>query len=185
MKYSFLMKTENAAFGIYKSQRQAERALKALEAAGYDPKNVAMVLPYHRGNDFAYLMRNTIGMGAFLGALAGILIGAVLGYFVAGKMYVNDSTLGLLFGAAFGCAFGAAAGALIGIGTPRSIHSRYGEYLRDGGVLVAVHEDGIYHKRPAHDILEETGASDVHETNEADTWKSVRRSLRRAELGKL
>lgn len=173
LKISLDMKRDLAAFGVYKTQKQAERALAALEEAGYDPANVAMLLPHSKSHDFAYLMSNNIATGAFIGAILGIIFGTLIGYFVAGQLYIESPGLAALLGAVFGCAAGASAGALVGVGTPHSLRNRYIEYLREGGVILAVHDDGTHREKSASAILEETGASDVHELDEKDTWRSL------------
>jgi hypothetical protein len=168
-----IMKSENAVFGIYRTQEEAEKAIEILESSGVDPAHVTLILPRERGQDFGYLVRTEIVLGAIVGAGAGTLIGALVGGLAGESMFFDSTTSGLFFGAIFGFFFGAVSGALVGIGTPQALKQRYVDSLRDGSVLLSIHDDGLVRSRTLRELLEETGGSEISEENEMDTWQTL------------
>lgn len=78
----------------------------------------------------------------------------------------------MLTGGAF---LGAACGALVGIGTPVDAVQRFGFYLDEGGILVAVDVDGLSDelKNHAHQILEQTNAQDISLLNEEQILRKI------------
>lgn len=174
------MKTNHAAFGIYRANEQVEVAIQTLSTRGFNPSNIMVLYPDHPGaQDFAYDLQTSVRKGAVIGALFGAAVAAFIGYIAF------DTIGGVVFGGLFGAFFGGGAGALVGIGTPEKPGNRYIQYIKDGGILLSVHVDEASDALAAEKILENTGAEDVTTTDETKAWRTVIRNSKPIDFSKL
>src|SRR5215216_3256541 len=165
-----------AAFGIFRSQSEAEQAVDALLAAGYGRDDVSILAPDQRTTHELATEKNTKAPeGTATGATAGGAIGGTLGLLAGigalaipglGPFIAAGPIMGLLAGAGAGAATGGLVGALVGMGIPEYEAKRYEGRVKDGGVLVSVHCDNSDSVSRAKDILKARGANDVSSAGE-------------------
>jgi hypothetical protein len=181
----------SVVLGVFNHSDKAEEALIQLEAEGYNPKDMSIVMKdrgeAHRvadntGANVAEGALGGAGTGAVVGGIAGFLAGTVLpglgGLLIGGPI---GAALGLTGAAATtvsGAATGAVAGGLIGalmstFGLTEEEAHEYETQISAGGILVAV---------PSHkgeegevkDILADCGADNIRIVRGEES--SVRRS---------
>ena len=146
-----ITKTENSVVATYDSHAKAEAAVKELQAAGFDMKQLSIV-----GRDF-HTDEHVVGYynagdrmkywgkyGAFWGGLWGVLFGA--GFFwipgvgpllVAGPLAA--AIVATLEGAAVGAGLSALGAALFSIGIPKDSVLNYETELKAGRFLLIAH----------------------------------------------
>lgn len=109
--------------GLYGAVEDAERAARALEAAGVPPRDVQLDVPTPRAPEYAVERRSKAPEGAIAGAGAGGALGLVVGFvggsgaFVVpglGFLLAAGPILAALSSAAVGAAVCGAIGALVG-----------------------------------------------------------------------
>lgn len=168
MYYYLLMKTHQAAFGIFRNQNHLDRAIQILQEHGMRRAGILVLHPDRPGQKaFAYEYQTMIRAGALLGGAMGLCIGLMVG---AAAFPESGFMLGLGF---MGALFGAASGALVGIGTPESAVQRYMKYLEDGGTLLSVHVRDPKQAGEAIEVLETAGAEDITLGNELSRWRTL------------
>lgn len=185
MYYAFLkyiMETLST-FGFYKTKRAANRAIHILKKTGIKDTDISVLYPSHRHKEFTAHERRQIKNGALIGAFLGILIFGAIGFFINARFMQTEelppeaSVYGsyiVLKGIILGVLLGAGCGALVGMGTPKSVAVRYGDYVgRSGGVLVSVRLENPQEASKITQILEKTGANDIKSMEENETWKKV------------
>ena len=162
---------KHAVYGIVETSPQAEAIVNNLRAAGFVGTDISVLFP-DKGctKDFAHEKNTKAPEGAATGGVAGMGVGAVLGWLAGigslaipgvGPFIAAGPIMGALSGAAVGGATGGLAGALIGMGLPEYEAKLYDGKVRGGNVLVSVHaEDGAHQKR-AKEVLEAAGARDI------------------------
>ncbi len=142
--------------GIFNERSSAEDAINKLDAIGYNPKDISILMK-DRGE--AKEMGSSTGVevaggavtgattGGVLGALAGLLVstGVLPGlgaFFVGGPLAVALGLTGVaattVSGAATGALAGGILGALTGFGLSDDDAKIYESRINDGGILVAV-----------------------------------------------
>lgn len=177
------MKNKPAAFAIYKNRSEIRTAIRSLLRLGFKDSSLAVMQPVKGGaQDFPQVQKNQIATGA--------RVGAFLGAFIAGGLYLFigpglDShavvmnaavwlgTLVAIVAVVLGGIAGAACGALVGIGTPKPMGRRYGQYLHSGGILLSVESETPEQAARAESVLLATGGQDVHIGNEKTTWNEA------------
>jgi hypothetical protein len=126
--------------------------------------------------DFGHEKRSKAPEGAAIGAVAGILIGACLGWLVSANAFNvpwldQFKVLGPLGAVLSGIGAMTIAGLLIGVligGTfPEYEAIRYEGRTRKGGVLLSTHCDNHDWTRRAEEILRQTGAKQIALKQEA------------------
>lgn len=167
-------------FGIFTDQDDAEDAIEELKTAGFDPKDISIMMKDRIEEDsLAVDTGTTVAEGAVSGAATGGVIGAIAGLLIGvgaivipgiGPLLIGGplaAALGLtgaaattVSGAATGILAGGLLGALVGLGIPEEDARVYERHLNEGAVLVAVpllerSEDDV------RDILEENGADRI------------------------
>jgi hypothetical protein len=171
--------------GLFRTAAEAERAVDALQDAGFD-RNDFSVVAQEGVVDTDYLDKEsdtlTAGEGAAIGAVEGTVIGGLWGLLGGlGALAIPGigpaiaaGTLATTLGAtAAGAGIGAAAGAVTGglvaslvdLGTTEEDAHLYAEGVKRGGVLIAVHADET-RLDTAHAILRQAGAIDAHTQRE-------------------
>lgn len=167
-------------FGIFTERHDAEDAIEELKTAGYDPKDISIVM---KDSPEREVVQQTTGAnvteGATTGATTGAVIGAVTGLLIGvgaiaipglGALLIGGpiaTALGLtgaaattVAGATTGALAGGLLGALLGLGVPEEDAKVYEEQVRAGAMLVAV---PTFHrtKDEVKEILEDNGADRV------------------------
>lgn len=174
------MNVTDIAVAIFDNHSQAEDAVRELQRAGVDMRQISII-----GQDY-HTEEHVVGylnlgdrvkffgkLGAFWGALAGILLGsAILFVPVAGNLIIlgplTATILGGLEGAVVGGAASALLGALTSVGIPKDSVLRYETALRANKYLVVLHGDREAVVR-AQQILRGSGPASVDHHEVADT----------------
>jgi uncharacterized membrane protein len=143
------------AVAVYDHHSEAETAVKALQRAGFDMKKISIigkeyeteehVVGFLNAGDRARIFGS---LGAFWGALAGVLVGSAMMFIpVVGHVIVLGPLAGAFFGGVEGAvvagSIGALAGALTAIGVPRDSVLRYETALKASKFILAVHGDAL------------------------------------------
>ena len=154
-----------------KTVAQAENIVLALKTAGFSNNDISALLPDKRGTkDFAHEHNTKAPEGATAGGVAGLGVGAVLGWLAgigalaipgAGPFIAAGPIIGALSGAAVGGATGGIIGALVGLGMPEFEAKRYDAKIRAGNILISVHTDDSKQRGVAKDIFKRHGAEDI------------------------
>jgi hypothetical protein len=179
-----------AAFGIYKSQGQADRAVDTLIGQGFRNEDISVLFPENVGSkDFKAEKSTKAPEGATAGATTGAVVGGTLGLLAGigalaipglGPFIAAGPIVGALSGLGAGGAVGGVTGALIGLGIPEYEAKRYEGRVTKGGILVSVHCDNSDWTKKAKTLLEQTGAEDVSSTGEASADTKTDRPVRTA-----
>jgi len=140
-----------AAFGIYSSSAQAERAVDSLIASGFSGDDISVLMPDNQGSkDFAHEKNTKLPEGTTTGVTTGGVVGGTLGLLAGigalaipgvGPFIAAGPIMGALAGLGVGGTVGGIIGALVGMGIPEYEAKRYEGRLKEGGVLVSVHCD--------------------------------------------
>jgi hypothetical protein len=154
--------------GVFKERDEAERALAALQSAGFDDDQVGFAMRGGNPNDNT-TMTTDGGSKAGEGAVGGLLAGAGIGGVIAaaaallipgfGPVIAGGVLATVLGGVAIGAAAGGILGALTGMGVPEDEARYYESEFNEGRVLVTVRAAGRYQE--ARDLLRRSGAYDV------------------------
>lgn len=171
-----MMTNKKAAFGIVRSEVEAERLLDALRAAGFRMSDVSVLLP-GRGatRDFVHAQGTKAPEGAIVGGGAGGAVGGTLGLLAGlgalaipglGPLLAAGPIFAALSGAAVGAAVGGVAGGLVGLGIPEIQARLYEGKIRSGNVLVSIHGDDSERIESAKRVLTSFGAADISVTHE-------------------
>src|SRR5579871_5171057 len=168
---------KTAVFGIYQNEKQAERTVDDLLAAGYSNDDISVLLPDNKGTkDFAHDKSTKAPEGIAAGVTAGGVIGGTLGLLVGigvlaipgiGPLIAAGPIVASLAGLGAGAAVGGIIGALVGMGIPEYEAKRYEGHIKAGGVLLSVHCDTSERITRAKDLLKHTGAQDIASSAEA------------------
>lgn len=167
----------------FADEATAEAALGELERAGYDPKEISIMM-----KDSGYVRKggvasSSVGEGAasgvatggVLGGIAGLLIGigaialpGIGGVLIAGPLAAALGLTGAaattVSGAMTGALAGGVVGGLVGLGVPNDTAVAYEERLKEGGVLLAVPSRDVDADHAA-EILKAHGADQVESIN--------------------
>jgi uncharacterized membrane protein len=141
------------AVAVYDHHSDAETAVKALQRAGFDMKKISIIGKEYETEEHVVGFLNAGdrakifgGLGAFWGALAGVLFGSALMFVpVVGHVVVLGPLAAALFGGLEGAVvaggISALAGALTAIGIPKDSVLRYETALKANKFILAVHGD--------------------------------------------
>jgi hypothetical protein len=170
-----------AVFGIYQSEKQAERTVDDLLAAGFSNDDVSVLLPDVRGTkDFAHDKGTKAPEGTAAGVTTGGVVGGTLGLLAGigvlaipgiGPFIAAGPIVSALAGLGVGGAVGGLIGALVGMGIPEYEAKRYEGHIKAGGVLLSVHCDTPEMIERAKDLLKHTGAQDIASSTESSADK--------------
>src|SRR5271170_3141399 len=168
---------KTAVFGIYQNEKQAERTVDDLLAAGFSSDDISVLLPDNKGTrDFAHDKSTKAPEGAAAGVTTGGVIGGTLGLLAGigilaipgvGPFIAAGPIMAALAGLGVGGAVGGIIGALVGMGIPEYEAKRYEGHIKAGGVLLSVHCDTSEEIARAKDLLKHTGAQDISSSGEA------------------
>jgi hypothetical protein len=168
---------KHAVYGIVQTRAQAESIVSGLRSAGFTGNHISVLFPDKGGTkDFAHEKNTKAPEGATTGGIAGMGIGAALGWLAGigslaipgvGPFIAAGPIMAALGGAAVGGATGGLVGALVGLGIPEYEAKLYDGKVRGGNVLVSVHADDGDQQKRAKEILEKAGAEDISSSTEA------------------
>ncbi len=166
--------------GVFAGRGDAEGAINALEADGYNPKDISIMM---RNSDEAQVVAENTGAnvaegavsgattGGVLGGLAGLLIGIgaitipgvgalLIGGPLAAALGLGGAAATTVSGAVTGALAGGLVGALVNLGVPEEDARVYEQRIKEGAILVAVPvREG--RESEARQILEDHGADQV------------------------
>jgi hypothetical protein len=172
-----MTRKNTAAFGIFATREDVERAVDALRTAGYRNTDISVLYPVNVGTkDMAHTQSTKAPEGATAGAMTGAILGGALGWLAGigslaipglGPLIAAGPIMAALAGVGAGGAVGGIAGALVGMGIPEYEAKRYEGRVKNGGILLSVHCDDSDWTRKSKQILERMGAKDVSSTGEA------------------
>ncbi len=142
---------DHSTVAIYPSHLQAESAIKALQATGFDMRKLSIVGTHFQTQEHAIGFYNTGDRmqfwganGAFWGGLWGSLFGSALFFIpIVGPLFVLGPLVGWIAGALEGAAIGGSVGilgaALVGAGVPENSVVSYETEVKAGSFLVLAH----------------------------------------------
>ena len=163
-------KSPDIAVAVYDQHTQAEKAVKALQRAGFDMKKISIigkdyeteehVIGFLNAGDRAKIFAK---YGAFWGGLMGVLFGSALMFVpVLGHIIILGPLAALLFsglqGAVVVGGVSALAGALTSIGIPKDSVLRYETALKANKFILVLHGDNQEILR-AREVLKSLGLS--------------------------
>ncbi len=181
---------KNSIGGLFKKRKQAERAYKALQEAGFQGEEIAIWV-HKKKVPLNYEHRvsaREIGISAAIGAVAGGIITAIIGLLIGlGELQIPglspDFTRGpylemmaLALVIVQGGITGAILGAAIRLFTSRENAKITPTGIKRGGVLLVVKADDT-RKEIAERVLKESGALDVENLTEKwdpNVWADFR-----------
>ncbi|HUS14326.1 MAG TPA: hypothetical protein VM536_04820 [Chloroflexia bacterium] len=157
---------EEIAVGVFPDRASAEAALALLEAHGFQPADVSIVMPDagdpNQDMDGAAkgAVTNAAAMGGVLGGVGGLLLGlGLLTIPVVGPVLAAGPLMAALGGAALGAGAGGLVGALTNAGLHPHHAARLEQAVRDGSVLVTVAATPRHEE--ARDLLCDAGATET------------------------
>ena len=172
---------KHAVYGIVSTPEQASLIVGRLRESGFTGKDISVLFPDKQGTrDFAHEKNTKAPEGAATGGVAGMGVGAVLGWLAGigslaipgvGPFIAAGPIMGALSGAAVGGATGGLVGALVGLGIPEYEAKLYDGKVRGGNALVSVHTEGGDEQKRAKEILEKAGAADISSSSESSVNK--------------
>jgi hypothetical protein len=171
---SQIQEVTNHTVAVYQTHEQASSAIKALNEAGYNVRNLSIIGQNYETEEHAVGFINTGDrmwswgkFGAFWGYVWGLLFGSAM-IFVPGVGFLMFAgwIVGALETAAVAGGFAALGGALASIGTPKDSIVKYESALKAGNFVVLAHGSESEVKR-AKELLFSTSPSDI------DSFSSV------------
>jgi hypothetical protein len=184
----------SVVLGIFSQTDNASEAINSLEAEGYNPKDMSILMKdrqdaqrFAKDTGAGDVVGGAVGgatTGAILGGLAGLLAAFVVpglgAFFIGGPIASALGLGGAAASAASGAVTGAAAGGLLGALTSAFDLSDedariYEERINEGGILVAVPARSG-EEAQVISILEEFGADNIKRVNSTETKMGSRRS---------
>ena len=167
---------KHAVYGIVQSSTQAEVLVAQLKDAGFTANDISVLFPDKKGTkDFAHEKNTKAPEGATTGGVAGMGIGAALGWLAGigslaipgvGPFIAAGPIMGALSGAAVGGATGGLIGGLVGMGIPEYEAKLYDGKIRGGNALVSIHTENSDEKKRAEQLLKSVGAEDISSSTE-------------------
>src|SRR4030095_4581942 len=168
---------KNAVYCIAQTRDQAETIVDSLRAAGFSSNDISVLLPDKSATrDFAHEQNTKLPEGAATGGVAGMGVGAVLGWLAGvgtlaipgvGPFIAAGPIMAALGGAAVGGAAGGIIGGLVGMGIPEYEAKQYEGKIRGGNALIAVHTDNSDEEKADKDIYKRAARKDIKSTSEA------------------
>jgi uncharacterized membrane protein len=165
-------KGHQAVFGIYQAESAINTAIDRLKVAGFQTNDISVLMPSKdSGQELRLKKRSKLSMGAISGMVIGAVLGAFSGW-MASKGAVPDGELPSVFvlagstmaateGTILGALIFGVLGALIGLAQPEYEAKRYLGNAKTSGGLLSVHTEDSLKKRQAKAILKASGARDV------------------------
>jgi hypothetical protein len=143
--------------GVFSDSNRAEDAIDELEASGFDPKDISVIMKDRTedkytasgGEKVAEGAASGVATGGVLGGLAGLLIGLgaitipgigalLIGGPIAVALGLTGAAATTITGAVTGALAGGLVGALVGLGVPEDQARIYEQEIKKGSILVAL-----------------------------------------------
>ncbi len=179
--------SKNQVFCIAQNHGQAEQIVERLQAAGFPPAEISILLPDTEGkHDIGHVKATKAPEGATTGAATGGVTGGVIGLLAGigalaipgvGPLIAAGPIMAALSGAAIGGTAGGVVGGLIGLGIPEIEAKRYEEKLKSGHYLIAVHTHTDDEEDRAEEIFKNAGAEDITSADMASAPKDERATV--------
>jgi len=159
----------NVLVGIFEDRNRAVQAVRDLEAAGFEDKEIGFAL---RGSDAVHggMITDAVGAKDARGAVTGAITGGALGGIIAAAVtalipgvgpVIAAGSLAMFFGyAAAGTAIGGILGAMTGLGISEEEAVFYEKHFNEGKAIVAVKAPSRCAE--AAEILRRHGGFDVY-----------------------
>ncbi len=167
--------------GVFTDRTQAEKAISELEEAGFNPKEMSLVM---QNNTTAQVVAESTGVsvvdktatgvatGGVLGGIAGLLIGIgaitvpgvgalLIGGPIAAALGLTGAAATAASGAVSGALAGGFMGALIGLGVPEDTARIYEDTIKSGGILLAVPTMIASNSKESLSIMRDHGAQQL------------------------
>lgn len=174
--------------GVFQDRFDAESAIDELEEAGFNPKDVSVVVKEgmtidkdsgFKGGSVAEGAVSGAATGGVLGGLTGLLVGIgalaipgiggfLLGGPIAAALGLTGAAATTISGAATGALAGGVVGGLIGLGIPEDEARMYEQRIREGAVLLAV---------PTNTNSGEAEVRRVFDEYDADQVRTIQQTL--------
>lgn len=153
------MDKNNKIAGVFETEQEAIRAIEALKRQGYKADEISVVgKNKDKIEDITDTTHTRAPEGAAAGAATGGLLGGTAGVLAGlgllaipgiGPILAAGPIAAGLTGAAAGAGAGTLVGGLIGLGIHEDDAKRYGDYVKEGKILVLVdsdadREEGVY-----------------------------------------
>lgn len=169
---------EYSLFAMYMNRSDAERAVKSLRTNDFKAEDISLLTPEQAGEkDFVYHQQQNVLFGASIGAIIGFFLLGTVGIYIGAnnpeQLGVNSWIMSTVLGSLIGLASGAACGALVGIGATQSAGKRYGLYLKEGGIVLAVKVNNEEERLLAVQLLEKNRGQDINVLRETDVWDKI------------
>lgn len=168
---------KDSVYCIVNTPEQAESIVLALREQGFTNDAISALLPDNSGSkDFAHEHRTKAPEGATTGGVAGLAVGAVIGWLAGvgtlailglGPFISAGPIMAALSGAALGAAAGGIIGGLVGMGMPEFEAKRYDAKVGKGNILISVHVDRSEQRSLVKDIFRNHRAVDIASAGEA------------------
>ena len=150
---------------------QTDVIMRNLEAAGFTPNDISVLMADKRGTrDFALEHNTKTPEGAVTGAGTGLAVGGALGWLAGigalaipglGPFIAAGPILAALSGAAIGGTLGGVTGALVGMGMPEFEAKQFEGKVKAGSYLISIHSDNSAETDRAKEICTAAGVTDV------------------------
>lgn len=153
---------ETTVTGVFASVAQAQRAMRALEAAGF-PADTIEVITRETADRHRLIAEETSDWahGAWIGAAVGCAGTALAGIALSVPpvdLFAVDPVLAALLAGTLGAVVGGLIGVLVGSATGHQVRDEYEHKIDDGAVLLAVNTDSGRGPR-AHGVLAHAGGT--------------------------
>jgi hypothetical protein len=168
---------QQLVYAIYRDEKQAERAVKALVNEEFAAANIVVLMreggPDSHVQEVPVQTKTLVGPGIALGATLGALGGALVA--VGGGLWVAGPLVALLQGAASGGAAGTIVGTVGGLGYWRDVID-FPEHDSVGAILVGVDAASQGQVPRARQALQAAGATEVHARPKPQATEEVRQA---------
>lgn len=177
---------DRMVLGVFPDRDDADEAVNDLESAGFNAKDISILMKDTRGDQQVVTTTGTgdnVASGAATGATTGGVIGGIAGLLVGigaialpgfGGLLIGGplaAALGLtgaaattISGAATGILAGGLIGALMGLGIPEEDARVYEDRIKQGGILVSV-PTTTERENEVRAILEDNDADQIRSIN--------------------
>lgn len=155
---------------------QTDTIMRNLEAAGFTPNDISVLMADKQGTrDFALEHNTKTPEGAVAGVGSGAVLGGALGWLAGigalaipglGPFIAAGPILAALSGAALGGTLGGIAGALVGMGMPEFEAKQFEGKVRSGSYLISIHSEDSAETERAKNICNAAGVTDVTTASE-------------------
>lgn len=169
-------KGRNSVFGIFSDQQSLDRTVDTLKTQNFRNSDISVLMPSKQATkDFSVEKNTKAPEGVTTGAAAGAISGGIFGWLVGagalaipglGPFIAAGPIIAALAAAGVGGAVGGVAGGLVGLGIPEFEAQRYEGFVKEGGMLIAIHVDDSKWEAKAKEILKANGAKNVATTSE-------------------